>query len=192
VVSPLLYTYFRGKVIGAENVPTKNPFLVVCNHASYFDPPIVSCAVQRPVAYMAKAELFNIPLLSSAIRLYGAYPVKRGSSDRTAIRAALDALDKGWGVGIFLQGTRTPDGTITKPKLGAAMIAAKSQVPLLPLALRGTNEILVKNSPFPRPVPITVRIGTLIEPPIQGKRESLEAVTEKCAAEINKMHGMGR
>ncbi|MGK7946524.1 MAG: lysophospholipid acyltransferase family protein [Microcystaceae cyanobacterium] len=192
VVSPLLYTYFRGRVFGAENVPSKNSFLVVCNHASYFDPPIVSCAVQRPVAYMAKEELFNVPLLSSAIRLYGAYPVKRGASDRSAIRAALDALDKGWGVGIFLQGTRTPDGSITKPKLGAAMIAAKSQVPLLPVALCGTNDILVKKSPFPRPVPITVRIGTLIEPPTQGKRDSLEKVTEKCATEINKMHAMGR
>lgn len=192
VVSPLLYGYFRGKVIGSENIPPENPFLVVCNHASYFDPPIVSCAVRRPVAYMAKEELFNIPVFSSVIRIYGAYPVKRGSGDRGAIRAALNALQDGWGVGVFLQGTRTSDGSITDPKLGAAMIAAKAQAPLLPVALCGTNEILVKKSLFPRPVPVTVRIGTLIDPPSQGKREQLEIVTQQCATEINKMHALGR
>lgn len=113
VVSPMLRVYFRGRVYGAENVPQSGPLVVVSNHASNYNPPLVSNYMRRPVAYMAKEELFKIPILKQAIELYGAYPVSRGSADRTAIRAALKYLDEGWAVGVFLQGTRTPDGRIT-------------------------------------------------------------------------------
>ena len=108
VVNPLLRGYFRGRIYGAEYMPKAGPVLVVANHASDFDPPIVSSCVRRPVSYMAKQELFQVPVLSSAIRLYGAYPVQRGGAARGAIRAALKQLDQGWAVGVFLQGTRTP------------------------------------------------------------------------------------
>ena len=192
VVAPMCYGYFRGRVYGQENVPKKHPVVVVSNHASYFDPPLLSCCVGRPVAFMAKEELFKVPLLKEGIRLYGAYPVKRGSSDRSAIRAALTALKDGWLVGIFLQGTRTLDGKIDDPKLGAAMIAAKAQVPLLPVSLWGTEKILKKGSPFPYPVPLTIRIGEVIEPPESNKRQALETVTEKCATVINQLHDLGR
>jgi 1-acyl-sn-glycerol-3-phosphate acyltransferase len=192
VVSPMLHTYFRGHVYGAENVPQDGPLIVVSNHASDFDPPILSSAVRRPVAYMAKEELFSIPILKQGIELYGAYPVKRGMADRSAIRAALNCLSKGWAVGLFLQGTRTPDARIPEPKLGAAMIAAKAQVPLLPVSLWGTQAIVKKGSPVPRPVPVTVRIGEAIDPPSSSKREELEAVTQQCAAAIHTLHDLGR
>lgn len=116
VVSPMLHTYFRGRIYGVENVPQSGPVVVVSNHASYFDPPIVSNCVRRPVAYMAKQELFEIPVLAQAIKLYGAYPVSRGSADRNAIRAAQEYLENGWAVGVFMEGTRTPDGRISDPK----------------------------------------------------------------------------
>ncbi|MBW4520450.1 MAG: 1-acyl-sn-glycerol-3-phosphate acyltransferase [Scytolyngbya sp. HA4215-MV1] len=192
VVSPMLHTYFRGRVYGAENVPLQGRLVVVSNHASDFDPPILSACVRRPVAYMAKEELFRVPVLSQAIQLYGAYPVKRGSADRSAIRAAIASLESGWAAGVFLQGTRTPDGRITAPKLGAAMIAAKVQAPLLPVSLWGTHAILHKGSAFPHPVPITVRIGQPIDPPQAGDRTDLEAITQHCADRINEMHDLGR
>jgi 1-acyl-sn-glycerol-3-phosphate acyltransferase len=169
VVSPLLHVYFRGRIYGAEQVPNQGPFIAVANHASDFDPPLLSNCVGRPVSFMAKEELFRVPVLAPAIRLYGAYPVKRGSADRSAIRAALTQLDQGWGVGVFLEGTRTPDGRIPRPKLGAALIAAKAQVPLLPVSLWGTHRISVKGHPLPRSVPVTVRIGELIPPPASGR-----------------------
>jgi 1-acyl-sn-glycerol-3-phosphate acyltransferase len=192
VVSPLLHAYFKGRVYGAENVPQTGPLLVVSNHGSYFDPPLLSCAVKRPVAYMAKEELFQVPILKQAIKLYGAYPVKRGAGDRGALRAALQALNEGWLVGVFLEGTRTPDARIHDPKLGAAMIAAKAQVPLLPISLWGTQKILRKASPFPRSVPVTIRIDKPIAPPQSIQREELVAITQKCAAIINALHDLGR
>jgi 1-acyl-sn-glycerol-3-phosphate acyltransferase len=192
VVSPMLHTYFRGQIYGAENVPKTGGLVVVANHASDFDPPIVSSCVRRPVSYMAKEELFQVPVLRRAIQLYGAYPVKRGSADRSAIRAALSHLEQGWAVGIFLQGTRTPDARITSPKLGAAMIAAKAQVPLLPVSLWGTESIIQKGTKLPRPVPVTVRIGQPIAPPTPGDRVSLETVTQQCVEAIHALHDLGR
>lgn len=192
IVAPTLHGYFRGRIYGAENVPKQGPLLVVANHASDFDPPIVSCCVRRPVSYMAKEELFQVPVLSQAIKLYGAYPVKRGSADRSAIRSALTQLEQGWAVGVFLEGTRTSDARIVSPKLGAAMIAAKVQVPLLPVSLWGTEKIIRKGDKLPRPVPITVRIGELISPPVSSKREELEAVTQICVDRIHALHDLGR
>jgi 1-acyl-sn-glycerol-3-phosphate acyltransferase len=192
VVSPILHVYFRGRIYGAEYVPRQGPLIVVSNHASDFDPPIVSNCVGRPVAFMAKEELFRVPILSQAIRWYGAYPVKRGVGDRAALRAALAMLESGWATGVFLQGTRTPDARITDPKLGAALIAAKIQAPLLPVSLWGTQAILRKGSVIPRCVPITVRIGKPIPPPVSTERAVLESVTWRCTEAIMTLHDLGR
>jgi 1-acyl-sn-glycerol-3-phosphate acyltransferase len=192
VVSPALHGYFQVRIYGAEHVPLQGKLVVVSNHASDFDPPIVSSCVGRPVAYMAKQELFEVPVLSTLIRLYGAYPVNRGSADRSAIRAALASLEQGWAAGIFLQGTRTPDGRISEPKLGAALIAQKAQAPLLPVCLWGTHNILIKGKYKPKRTPLTIRIGEPIEPPKSGDRADLQAVTDRCAAAINEMHDLGR
>ncbi|NEP45841.1 MAG: 1-acyl-sn-glycerol-3-phosphate acyltransferase, partial [Okeania sp. SIO2H7] len=91
-----------------------------------------------------------------------------------------------------LQGTRTADGRITEPKLGAALIAAKAGVPLLPVCLWGTQAIIKKGSATPRPVPVTVRIGDLIESPSSTNRKELESLTQKCTDIINQMHDLGR
>ncbi len=192
VVSPGLNLYFRGRVYGAEHVPRDGPLVVVSNHASDFDPLLLSSCVGRPVAYMAKEELFQVPVLKQAIALYGAYPVKRGSPDRSALRAATEFLEQNWAAGVFLSGTRTPDGKVVDPKLGAAWLAAKTQAPLLPVSLWGTHAIFRKGSALPRPVPLTIRIGDVIPPPQSGDRETLEAVTRQCADAINALHALGR
>ena len=192
VVSPMLNVYFRAKIYGAENVPQSGPLVVVSNHASNFDPPIVSSCVCRPVAYMAKEELFKVPILRQAIQLYGAYPVNRGTADRSAIRSAINCLEEGWAVGVFLQGTRTGDGQITDPKRGAALIAAKAKAPLLPVCLWGTHAIEEKGKKLPRRVPVTVRIGNVINYPESTDKEVLMTVTQKCADAINLLHHSGR
>jgi 1-acyl-sn-glycerol-3-phosphate acyltransferase len=192
IVSPTLNIYLRGRIYGTEHVPQQGPLVVVSNHASDFDPPILSCCVGRPVAYMAKEELFHIPILKQAIQWYGAYPVRRGAADRSAIRSALKYLEAGWATGVFLEGTRTLDGRITDPKLGAALIAAKAKAPLLPISLWGTEGILKKGSAMPQPVPITVRIGQVIDAPSSTEREELQAVTQQCVVAIQAMHDLGR
>ncbi|NRB06470.1 MAG: 1-acyl-sn-glycerol-3-phosphate acyltransferase [Richelia sp.] len=192
IVSPVLHTYFRGKIYGAENAPQTGALVVVSNHASNFDPPIVSNCVRRPVAYMAKEELFKIPVLKQAIELYGAYPVSRGAADRSAIRSALKCLEDGWAVGVFLQGTRTLDGRVTDPKRGAALIAAKAKAPLLPVCLWGTEAIEAGDGVLPLSVPVTIRIGDVIPYPLTTGKEELELVTQQCTRAINSLHDLGR
>ena len=192
IVSPTLHTYFRIKIYGAENVPKSGGLVAVSNHASYFDPPILSNCVGRPVAFMAKEELFKIPVFKQGIELYGAYPVKRNTGDRAALRAATRAIESGWIAAVFSQGQRTKDGKITDPKLGAAWIASKAQVPLLPVSLWGTEKILTKGSVLPKPAAITVRIGEIIPPPASSKKADLEATTQHCAQVINSLHDLGR
>lgn len=192
IVNPIFYTYFRGKVYGREKVPLNQPLIIVSNHASVFDPPLLSSAIRRPVAFMAKQELFDVSALKQLITALGAYPVNRQGSDRSAIKNALNSVKKGWATGIFIQGTRTKNGKIDDPKLGAAMIAAKAKASLLPLSLWGTEKILTENSSLPKPVPITIRIGDLIEPPSSVKRDELEKITNKCAEAINSLHDLGR
>ncbi|BDA40334.1 lysophospholipid acyltransferase family protein [Candidatus Atelocyanobacterium thalassae] len=192
IVNPLFLTYFRGRIYGQENIPKGKSVIIVSNHSSYFDPPLLSSCINRPVAFMAKEELFKVPVLAQAMRLYGAYPVKRETGDRGAIKSALNALRDGWLVGIFIQGTRTYDGNINHPKLGAAMIASKTQTLLLPVSLWGTNKVLRKGSYFPMPVPITIRIGKPINPPQSNKRQELKEVTQECATRINYLNSLGR
>jgi 1-acyl-sn-glycerol-3-phosphate acyltransferase len=141
---------------------------------------------------MAKEELFQVPVLKQAITLYGAYPVKRGSADRSAIREALKQLEQGWAVGIFLEGTRTADGRIPNPKIGAAMIAAKAEATLLPVSIWGNHRISPGKSAFPCPVPLTIRIGQPIPPPPSTKRDLLEATTAQCTEVIHQLHDLGR
>jgi len=176
VVSPVLHTYFRAKIYGAKKVPMTGGLIAVSNHASYFDPPILSNCVGRPVAFMAKEELFKIPVFKS---------------DRTALRATATAIESGWVAAVFLQGTRAEDARITNPKRGAAWIAAQAQVPLLPISLWGTEKIL-QGSAFPRPVPITVRIGDVIAPPASTNKDDLQLTTKECARVINSLHDLGR
>jgi 1-acyl-sn-glycerol-3-phosphate acyltransferase len=191
VVNPILYTYLRGKVYGAEKIPQSGSYIIVCNHASNIDPPIFGVAAPRPVSFMAKEELFSVPLLKTVISLCGAYPVKRDASDLAAIKAAIKYIESGWLSGIFLGGTRTADGKIDDPKLGAALIAAKTQTPLIPASIWGTEK-LQKSSNILKPTPVTVRFGDIIPPPQSKKKEDLKAVTEKCIQVIEAMHAMGR
>jgi 1-acyl-sn-glycerol-3-phosphate acyltransferase len=191
IIHPILYTYFRGQIYGAEKIPQSGSYIVVCNHASNLDPPILGAAISRPISFMAKEELFRVPILKTAIALCGAYPVKRDAGDLAAIKSAIKSIDRGWLSGIFLGGTRTNDGRISDPKLGAALIAAKKQIPLIPASIWGTQKSQ-KSPNIWLPTPITVRFGDLIPPPRSSKKEDLQTVTEQCAKAINKMHAMGR
>ena len=95
LVFPIYRLLFRGRTAGNGNVPRQGALVVVANHGSHLDPPLLGHALGRPVAFMAKAELFRVPILGAIIRACGAYPVSRGASDREAIRTTTDRLLEG-------------------------------------------------------------------------------------------------
>ncbi|MBP7332270.1 MAG: 1-acyl-sn-glycerol-3-phosphate acyltransferase [Firmicutes bacterium ADurb.Bin373] len=131
----------RWDVQGRENLPAGGGFLLVANHVSYWDPVVVICAFKKKVCFMAKSELFNIPVIGYVLRISGSFPVRRDKSDREAIRTALRLLAEGQMVGVFPEGTRSHTGDLLRPHLGAAMLAAKAKVPMIPVALIGTRGV---------------------------------------------------
>ena len=126
---------FQIKVIGAENEPEEGAVLVCSNHISATDPVVVGAAMKHQVCYMAKKELFKIPVLSRLIKILGAFPVDRGGKDVGAVKKAIALLKDGKRVGIFPQGTRHPgeNPRETALKSGAAMVAAHANADVLPV-----------------------------------------------------------
>ena len=190
LVFPIYRLLFRGRTAGNGNVPMEGALVVVANHGSHLDPPLLGHALGRPVAFMAKAELFRVPLLGPIIRACGAYPVARGASDREAIRTATDRLDEGWATGVFIDGTRQANGRVNAPLPGAALLAARSGAPLLPVAIINSHRALGTGRQG-RLVPIHIRIGTPIPPPASRRRADLDVVTEACQAQINALLDLG-
>jgi 1-acyl-sn-glycerol-3-phosphate acyltransferase len=130
------------EIHGKENIPMQGGVVLVSNHRSYWDPVVIGTSVpkERPVYFMAKSELFKIPLLGPVIKKLGTFPVKRGGSgDRSAVRTALNLLSKGEIVGIFPEGTRSKSEDLLDPHLGAAMLATRAGVPVLPVAITGSS-----------------------------------------------------
>lgn len=131
----IFLTAFRTRAYGVENVPRDGALIVACNHLSYLDPPAL-CFCPRRISFMAKKELFEIPLLGPLIRGVGAYPVDRRGSAKTAIKTSLAVLASGGAVGIFPEGTRNLTGEV-RPQTGVALLAAMSGAPVLPAFVLG-------------------------------------------------------
>ncbi len=191
IVFPLFRIIFRGRTSGKNNTPLQGPLVVVSNHGSHLDPPLLGHALGRPVAFMAKAELFSVPLLGTVIRACGAYPVNRGASDREAIRVATSKLLDGWAIGVFLDGTRQENGRVNNPMPGAALLAARSGASLLPVAIINTHRALGPGRFWPRLVPIQLRIGEIIPPPTSRRKNDLQSTTAELQLRINSLLDQG-
>ncbi|NLW47981.1 MAG: 1-acyl-sn-glycerol-3-phosphate acyltransferase [Firmicutes bacterium] len=134
----------RYQVIGIHNFPSSGPALVVSNHISNWDPLIVGSAMPRQINFIAKSELARIPLVGYLFKAWGVVPIKIGHSDREALSKSLTLLKNGKVMGIFIEGKRNlgnPEIMI-KPQPGAAMLALKGAVPVVPVAVINTNRIL--------------------------------------------------
>ncbi len=172
----------RWEVYGVENLPRRGGAIVISNHISYWDPVVVACALNRRVYFMAKAELFKIPLLGPVIKKLGAFPVRRNGPDPSSVRRSIQLLKNNKIIGIFPEGTRSHSGEILDPHLGAAMLALKVGVPIVPVAVTGTKGVVGK---------VFVSVGKPLEFKHLYRRKNdkgeLEAVSRKIMAEVENM-----
>lgn len=181
-------------VRGKENLPAGGA--VICgNHVSYLDPPVLGGAiVPRRAYYMAKKELFEVPLLGPVIRTAYAFPVDRGHFDRKAVRYGIELLQKGEYLVVFPEGQRSLDGSLQPANAGPALMASKAGVPIVPVAIKGTNDVMPPGKFGLNRGKVFVDIGQPIYPSQfgQGKldKDQLAAFTEaamSCIEEMQKL-----
>ena len=188
-VLPIYKFVFRGHLIGRENIPQQNSFIMVSNHGSLLDPPLLGHALGRNISFMAKAELFKIPLLGSIIKACGAYPVKRGIVDKNTIKTACKKLSNDNCIGIFIDGTRQKNGRVNRPKQGAALLAFKNQKLLLPVAIVNSHRLIRFKFFFPLFSKIVIKVGKPVQPPKSSSRDDLNSATMYLQDRINNLIG---
>lgn len=132
------------KVQGVENLPVEGPVILAINHVSLWDPIVAAISLPRPVSFMAKRELFSIPVLGRILSKLGAFPVQRGQGDMNAIRQSLAILKEGRVLGIFPEGSRSKRGKTQKGLPGMVLLMEKSKASVVPIKVQGTHHLLRK------------------------------------------------
>ena len=180
--------FFGLRSRGTEHVPATGPVLLVANHVSALDPPLVGGAAPRQLAFLAKAELFEVPLFGALIRRLGAQPLRREGPDAGALRAALRVLKGGGALLVFPEGTRGEEGRLGPAKPGAGMLAVLAGAPVIPVYVSGSGRAWPRGRRFPRPARVTVTFG----PPLPlgtggmttSRKDAYEAASRRMMAAI--------
>ena len=175
----IIFTFvYRRKVSGTGNLPKTGSFILASNHQSYADPPLVGTSINKPIHYIAKKELFKIPLFGWILKQGNAFPVDRGSGDVGAFKNAMEILKRGESVLVFPEGTRYKPGKIRKPKNGAAMLSVLTGSPVVPVAVINSDKMFM----FKR---LKVRFGM---PMKFDTKEDYDSITNKIMKEIEKLN----
>ncbi|MBM3989656.1 MAG: 1-acyl-sn-glycerol-3-phosphate acyltransferase [Planctomycetes bacterium] len=177
--------WFRERFEGREHLPQQGGVVVVSNHQSFYDIPLLSHAIARHVSFVARDTLANFAPLAWLMRTCGAVLIKRGAPDRAALREMVTHLERGDCLVVFPEGTRTIDGRVSGFKAGALLAARMAKVPIVPCSIRGSFEALPKGALFPRPKRIRVRFGAPID-------SHLDDALERAHAAVVEMTGDGR
>jgi len=179
IVVALMRLLFRLERVNPGLVPATGPVLIVSNHVSVLDPPLVGGSAPRPLFFMAKEELFRIPLLGRLIRALNARPVRRDGSDMRALKAALALLREGRAILVFPEGTRGEEGQpLREGKPGVGMLAVLSGAPVVPVYVSGSGYALPRGRALPRPGKVRVTFGPPLIFKAEGKTEGKRAGDE--------------
>lgn len=171
---PFSRIFYRFKVYGSSNIPREGGMIIASNHASFYDPLLVANAVTtRSLNFMAKEELFKIPVFGLICRLVHAVPIRRGSFDRRVIGGFEQMAKRNRrGLILFPEGTRSPDGALGKPRRGVGALCRAAKVPVIPARILGTYEAWPRWRLFPR---MLGRIEVIFGPPVEWSDEKLDA-----------------
>jgi 1-acyl-sn-glycerol-3-phosphate acyltransferase len=189
ICKPVFHILFSWKVEGRENIPLTGPLILIANHVNLFDPFFLLFSFPRWINFMAKEELFRSPFLRPWLRWAGSLSIRRGGKvidKQKMLKSARDALEKGLILGMFPEGGRSRDGKLRKGKPGSAVIASKTNVPILPIGIVGTDKINGISWLWKRPG-IVINIGKPFKlPPNYSKmsKSQMQLLTAQLMKEI--------
>jgi len=172
--------YCRATVLGKERIPARGGYILACNHISNLDPFIMGVTTLRPLNFMAKEELFGNALSSFYWHHVGAFPIKRDEADFRAIREAIRRLKNGKLLVMFPEGTRGSAQRAKKINPGVGLLVKRAGVPVIPVHLKGTDQVLPNDAKWFSRHPVTITIGEPISfPPATPNNEIAVAIMEK-------------
>jgi len=179
---------WRARVLHRERLPASGPYILAPSHRSNLDTPFMGLVTRRRVRFMGKAELWSRGGWSARF-LYalGGFPVERGAADRTALRLAAAAMEGGEPLVVFPEGTRRKGPLIEELHDGVAYLAARCGVPIVPVGIGGSEEILARGRKLPKLKRVVVVVGEPIEPPAGDgpvRRGAVSALTEQLRTEL--------
>jgi 1-acyl-sn-glycerol-3-phosphate acyltransferase len=194
-IQPLVKAVAPIRAYGVERVPRTGGIVLAFNHFHWLDPPVFGAVTPRTVYFMAKVEAHRIPGLGQLIRSFGTISVRRGESDREAVRQMREAVRAGHALGLFVEGTRQRDGRLGPVQPGAAMVALQEDVPVVPAAIHGTETWRPGNW-----APVSVAWGEPmrfegLHKGGKGYREASAQIGEKLRelhSWLVELHGLGR
>jgi len=199
ILKPLLLALYRIRVEGLENVPKKGPAIIAANHLSFLDSFFIPLVIKRrKMTYLAKADYFTSWKTAWFFRMVGQIPVERDDKEKSqrALETGLEVLQDGNLLGIYPEGTRSPDGCLYRGRTGVARLALAADVPIIPCGLIGTTEVMPKAAKFPRLRPgirVRVRFGAPVDVSRFAGRErdrlALRSVTDELMFEIMQLSG---
>ena len=190
VAQTISYTYFRlfhgFRIQGLENIPKDKPFILACNHLSFFDPPAIGCKIPRNLHYFARDSLFFWPL-GLLITSLNSIPVNRGQLDLGTLRKVLKVLKNGHPILVFPEGTRSEDGELQDPQKGLGLLVAKSSVGVIPARIYGSGKAFGKKHLIPRigrKIYINIGVEISFDDPkdVKSKKNYLEISTKVMSA----------
>jgi len=162
ILSRLLW---RAKVVHRERLPQGGPYVLAPSHRSNLDTPFLGCVTRRRIRFMGKAELWKHGWSARLLSALGGFPVNRGVPDRAALRSAMAALDAGEPLAVFPEGTRRRGPVVENLHDGVAYVAARKGVPIVPVGIGGSEEILARGRKLPKFTRVVLVVGEPIEPP---------------------------
>lgn len=178
----------RLRVTGRARIPHVGGAIIVANHLSHYDSPLLSTAIRRPLSFMAMSELFTSSLWGSLARFAGAFPVERQSADRASLKHTLELLEAGELVVIFPEGQLSRTRNLQRVLPGAALLAMTAKVPIIPAGIWGSDRIMPYGPTLPRPTlaPVRIHFGEPLALSFDSlsKREKRRAATETMEAAI--------
>ncbi len=190
VVLSVCKVVFRVRVVGREHVPRSGAYIVAPSHRSILDVPFSAFVTTRTIRFLAKEELFATWFGNTLFTALGAVRVERGTADRGALRALETGLARGEPVAVFPEGTRESGPRIAPLFDGAAYLAVKLGVPIVPVGVGGSEDILPKGKFLPRPRRVAVVVGKPIMPPAlegRARRAAATKLTDELAAELQRV-----